>query len=162
MEITYREYIESEKPLLIEMARKLTEHSKAIDPLKRVVNSPGYVEADVEDMLDDVKNHNGKIWFAEFEGNVIGYEIAVIWDQSEKNKLEIGPHKLGQVLDLYIDDSMRGKGIGSKFLSMAETYFKDSGCDSMWVNTNAHNQPARNLYNKFGFVDRELGLLKSI
>ncbi len=162
MEITYREYKESEKPLLLEMARKLTEHSKAIDPLKRVINEPGYVESDVEDMLDDVKNHHGKVWFAECDGVVVGYVIGVIWDQSEKNKLEIGPHKLGQVLDLFVDESMRGKGIGSTFLTMMEKYFKDSGCDSMWVNTNAHNQPARNLYNKFGFVDRELGLLKNI
>jgi ribosomal protein S18 acetylase RimI-like enzyme len=162
MNITYREYTPEDKNLLVTMARKLTEHSKAIDPLKRVINSPGYVEADVEDMLGDVENHHGKVWFAESEGSVVGYVIGVIWDQSEKNKLEIGPHKLGQVLDLFIDESMRGQGLGSKFLSMMEKYFKDEGCDSMWVNTNAHNQPARNLYKKFGFVDRELGLLKNI
>lgn len=162
MEITYREYKYEDKPFLLELSGKLAQHSKQIDPLKRVLNLPGFVEIDVAEMLGNVQKYKGKIWFAEDEGGVIGYIIGAIWEQSDKNKLEIGPHILGEVLDLYIDEKYRGKGMGSKMLAMMESYFKENSCDSMWIQVFALNHPAHNLYKKFGFTDREIGMLKSI
>lgn len=162
MEITYREYKNEDKSSLLELSGKLAQHSKQIDPLKRVINLPGFVEIDVAEMLDNVQKYKGKILFAQHDGNVIGYIIGAIWEQSDKNKLEIGPHILGEVLDLYIDEKYRGQGIGSKMLAMMESYFKDNNCDSMWIQVFALNHPAHNLYKKYGFVDREIGMLKSI
>lgn len=162
MKITYREYKHEDKPFLLELSRKLAQHSKQIDPLKRVMNLPGFVEIDVAEMLENVQKYKGKIWFVQDGGNVIGYIIGAIWEQSDKNKLEIGPHILGEVLDLYIDEKYRGQGIGTKMMQMMESYFKANNCDSMWIQVFAPNHPAHNLYKKYGFVDREIGMLKRI
>jgi len=102
MKITFREYKNKDKQLLLGLSNKLAAHSKQIDPLKRVLNLPGFVEIDVAEMLENVQKYRGKIWFAEHERNVVGYIIGAIWVQSDKNKLEIGSHILGEVLDLYL------------------------------------------------------------
>ena len=47
-------------------------------------------------------------------------------------------------------------------LQMMEKYFKEKGCNSMWISVFAPNENAHNMYKKFGFVDREIGMLKQI
>lgn len=162
MNITFREYTEEDKPLLLKLSNNLEDYAKRIDPLQRIVNSPGFAEFSLQETLDNVAKYNGKIWIAEEDGKTAGYIVGVIWKQSEENKLEIGPHTLGEVIDLYLIEEYRGKGLGTLMLEKMENYFKDNGCDSMWVSVFAPNEKARNLYKKFGFVDREIGMLKNI
>lgn len=162
MNITFREYTDADRDLLLDLSNKLEDYAKSIDPLQRIKNNPGFAELSLQETLDNVKKYNGKIWIAQDGDTVAGYVVGVIWNQSEQNKLEIGPHKLGEVIDLYLEEAYRGKGLGSQLLEKAEAYFKDSGCDSMWVSLFAPNENAHKLYKKFGFVDREVGMLKQI
>jgi len=162
MEATFREYTREDKLLLLELSKKLGAFGKGIDRIKRIQNTPGFAEMDMEETLENVKKYQGKILLAEDKGEVVGFIIGVIWKQSEKNTLEIGAHVLGEVLDLFVEDHYRGKGIGSKMLEMMHEYFKARGCDSMWVGMLAPNKNAHKVYEKFGFVDRSIGMLKTI
>lgn len=162
MYVTFREYTEGDKTRLIELAKELADMHKVMDPMKRVVNGPGFVENDIAETLENVAKYRGKIWFAEDSGKLIGYIIGVIWEQSEQNKREIGEHMLGEVVDLYLQDAYRGQGLGTKMLAKMEEYFQKEGCDSMWVSHFADNENAHKAYEKFGFVNRSIGMLKTI
>lgn len=162
MNITFREYKQSDKEILLEFSKKLEDHGREMDPLQRIKNRPGFTQINVEGMLKNVVKHQGKICFAENEGKVIGFIVGVIWTQSKINKLEIGPHLLGEVLDLFILEEFRGEGLGTKMLSRMEQYFKEKGCDSMWISHFAPNETAHKTYEKFGFVSRQIGMLKEI
>lgn len=162
MKITFKEYKEKDRGLLLKLTNKLEEHVKVIDPIGRIQNLPGFVNVYLKDVLENVKKYQGKIWLAVDEGKVIGFVIGAIWEQSEKSKLEIGPHKFGEVIDIYLEEDYRRKGIGKIMLQMMEKYFKEKGCDSMWILVFAPNENAHNMYKKFGFVDREIGMLKQI
>lgn len=162
MNITFREYQSADRELLKDMMNRLENHVKTLDPLKRIENNPGFDEISVTESLEHVEKYNGKICFAEDEGKVIGHIIGVIWEQSEKNRLEIGEHKLGEVIDLYLEEEYRGKGLGKKMLSMMEEYFKLHNCDSMWIGVFADNTSAHEMYKNFGFRDREIGMLKQL
>ena len=162
MNITYREYTDQDKNTLLELGKKLDEHARAMDPMQRIKNFPGLAERVLEDNLKNVSKYQGKIWLAEDSGKAIGYIVGVIWEQSESNKLEIGPHTLGEVLDIYIDEGYRSQGLGTKMLSMMEAYFKEKGCDSMCISLFAPNEIAQEAYKKFGFVPRQIGMLKEI
>lgn len=162
MNITFRDYTDQDKPTLLELAKKLAESGKVIDPQKRIQNNPGFVEMEVDDTLENVKKYQGKLWLADDNGKAVGYIVGVIWEQSEKNKLEIGQHVLGEVLDLYLDEAYRGQGLGTKMLGIMEQYFKEKGCDSMWIHLFAENHNAHEVYKKFGFQDRAIGMLKNI
>ncbi|MBI4225644.1 GNAT family N-acetyltransferase [Candidatus Roizmanbacteria bacterium] len=162
MKITFREYNEKDRDLLLKLTNKLEVYAKFLDPIRRVKNLPGFTEISLKETLENVEKYQGKIWLAEDEGKVIGFVIGAIWEESEKNKLEIGPHKLSEVLDIYLEDEYRRKGIGKTMLQMMEKYFKEKGCDSIWILVFAPNENAHNMYKKLGFVDREIGMLKEI
>ncbi len=159
---TFREYTQKDKLTLLTLVNELEEYVKSIDPLHRLRNSPGYSKLALKELLDNVKKYNGKIWLAQVDDTVVGYIAGVIWKQSAKNKLEIGPHTLGEILDLYVREPFRGQGLGKQMLSMMETYFKNQGCDSMWILVFSPNEKAHKLYTKLGFQDRETGLLKQL
>ncbi|MFA9289367.1 MAG: GNAT family N-acetyltransferase [Weeksellaceae bacterium] len=162
MNITYREYTASDNDLLLSLTTKLDQYVKTLDPLKRIQLRPGFSELSLQDTLKDVRDHNGKIWFAVDSERLVGYIAGVIGDQSQKNKLEIGEHKLGEVLEIYLEEEYRSQGIGKTMLQMMEDYFKSHGCDSIWIDLFIHNTQALNAYRKFGFADRNVGMLKEI
>lgn len=162
MRITYREYTENDREIFFTLSQQLGNYVKDIDPLHRIQNRDGFFELSVKETFDNLAKYKGKIYLAEEDEKVVGMVCGVIWEQSEKNKLEIGEHMLGEVLDLYILDEYRGQGIGSTLLQKIEEYFKENGCDSMWIGVFADNPGARRTYEKFGFREREIGMLKEI
>lgn len=164
MNIQIREYQENDREMLLKLINKLAEYAKSIDPISRVQNLPGYAEASLEDMLGDISKdgNEGKILLAEVDGKTIGYEIVAVWKQPKLNELENGKHKTGEILDLYVDEKYRGLGIGKKLLQEAEDYFRKSGCDSMWLQVFEPNKNAHEVYKKYGFIDREIGMLKQL
>ena len=162
MSIGFREYEEKDKNTLLGFVNKLEEFVKDIDPMRRVKNLPGFSDLSLDELLENVKKHHGKILFAEENGKAIGCVVGVIWEQTKKNKLEIGPHKIGEVFILYLEKSYRGKGLGKKLYQEIVKYFKENECDSVWLSVFAPNTHAHNLYKKLGFVEREIAMLKEI
>lgn len=162
MEITFRDYTDSDKKSLLDLIKKLQDYQKLIDPIKRVQNLPGFAESTEEEDLKNITKYPGKILFAINNGENIGFISGVIWNQSATNKLEIGPHKIGEILNLFIEEKYRGKGIGKKLLQKMQDFFKDNGCDSIWLSVFVPNAKAKAIYESFGFLGRELGMLKEI
>jgi GNAT superfamily N-acetyltransferase len=54
------------------------------------------------------------------------------------------------VVELYVDEAMRGKGIGGRLLAFAEEQARAGGWKRMCLETGAAN-PARRLYERHGF-----------
>lgn len=162
MHISLKEYTNSDTSELLELTKKLHMYVKSLDVLHRIKNLPGYAEISLRDIWENIKRYQGKIWFAQDNDKTIGYIMGVIWEQSEKNTLEIGHHVLGEVIELYVDENYRRKGVGKMMIDKMEEYFKDKGCDSVWVSVFASNDTARQVYRNSGFVEREIGMLKEI
>ena len=57
--------------------------------------------------------------------------------------------------DIFVDSSMRGKGIGRKLLERIEAKARELNCCRLTLEVREDNQPARALYRKVGF-DRAL------
>lgn len=163
MEITFREYTDADKDLLQSFIEKLQDYVVTTDPIQRIRRLPGFGPVAVERTLKSFHNNHGKIYFAVDNGREIGYVFGFLFDkQSEENLLEVVPTKVGQVDDLYIDEEYRGQGIGKMLLQKIEEYFKDQGCDSVWMEVFASNTNAHNAYLKLGYMDREIGMLKKL
>ncbi len=52
---------------------------------------------------------------------------------------------------LCIPPSQSGKGLASQMLNFAKAFARDSGCQVIRLDTYAHNEPAKSLYQKHGF-----------
>jgi ribosomal protein S18 acetylase RimI-like enzyme len=163
VDLTYRSAdLERDAASLAELWEALGEAAKAMDPLGRIRNHPGFAAASLRETLDSVERHRGAVWFACAREQPVGFAVAVIWDQSETNRLEIGPHTVGEVTDLFVAADFRRRGVATRLLQLAEDYLSEAGCDSLWLTVFAPNIGARRLYERFGFIAREIGMLKQL
>jgi ribosomal protein S18 acetylase RimI-like enzyme len=160
--IQIREYEEKDKTILLDFVNKLEEYQKGIDPIARVKNLDGFAEKYLEQTFTNLDKYSGKIFLAEVDSVIAGFISGVIFDQSEIDKLEVGGHKQGEILKIYITEEYRGKGLGKLMISKMEDFFKENGCDSVWIEVSSYNTNAHSTYEKLGFIDREVGMLKEI
>jgi len=83
------------------------------------------------------------------EGRVIG---AIFW-----NVVEEKHHGLTEIVDLWIDEDFRGRGLGERLLrsvveDMKQFFAKNNFVlRKILVTTGSDNEPAKNLYEKVGF-----------
>ncbi len=52
MNITFREYKDEDKEILLDLGKKLDAHVKVMDPLRRIKNLPGFAELALKDNLE--------------------------------------------------------------------------------------------------------------
>lgn len=58
---------------------------------------------------------------------------------------------IGEVKRLYNRSEYRGKGISKKLLDMVESYAKEQGCHTLFLDTRITLEPAVTIYRNFGF-----------
>ena len=54
--------------------------------------------------------------------------------------------------DLYVSESVRGKGFGEKLIKKAITFAGETGAKGVLLETNIENVTAQRLYEKIGFI----------
>lgn len=151
-----------EKEVLIKFLEELQDHIIEIDPLKRFVRLPGYGEKYANELLERVEKQNGFILFAEVENIPAGVIIGIVEELSEKDLLECVPSKIGTILQLFVKNEYRSKKIGSLLMERAEEYFQQQGCDVIYVGILEPNKKAHDFYQKMGYQDRVIELMKKI
>ena len=90
------------------------------------------------------------VWKVELDGKKVGF-IAVDsnWYSKRENK------NVGAIHEIAVLPEYRYRGIGTKLVQNAIEYFKRKGLDTaeLWVGD--ENEPAKNLYRRMGFVERD-------
>jgi len=163
MEITIRDYLEQDLDYVKSSFENLHDHVVYLDPIKRIRKMPGYLDVFFKKFLNTIKNNQGKIYIAIYEGKPVGFIGGFVADkQTEENKLEVIPSQLGIISTLYLDSTYRGKGIGTKLMKAMELYLTGKKCDALWVDTNGFNTQALRLYKSVGYSERKIGLMKKI
>ncbi len=159
MEITIREYQESDYPQLKTLVEKLQDYLVDIDPEKIFRRTPEYGEAFTHDLVEAINSAEGKIFIAFDNDKIIGFSAGSIDIPSKKDSYGVVPSKVGVISEIFVDQEYRGKGIGTSLLTKLEDYFKTTGCNALWLNVATFN-PAYGLYQKRGYHDKEVGMFK--
>ncbi|UCC91489.1 MAG: GNAT family N-acetyltransferase [Candidatus Aenigmatarchaeota archaeon] len=135
MEITQRNFRESDLPEIIEFKKKSTE-----------ISFPGY-KFDEENFKKKLLRSSEKepkgIQVLESGGKIIGY----IWFSSKKG--DFG--KYGLLHHLFIDENYRGKDLAGKLIDYAEKYFRSKGIKRVKLTVTETNVPAIKLYEKLNY-----------
>lgn len=161
MDITIREYQETDRGQIIKWIEDRHDYLVNLDPHKRLCRQPEYGQVFFTELFDFVNNRQGKIFVAIEGEKLVGFSGGGVDRPSPKDLLEVVPGKLGVISEIFVEQSYRGKGIGTMLLQKLETYLKSLGCDSLWLNVLSFN-PAHDLYRKLGYYDREIGMLKKL
>ncbi len=162
MKVLIREYRESDKQLLEGLIEELMDFVVATDPMQRIRRLDGYGPAATNKLLKIVGEQDGQIFFAEVNGDPVGYVAGFPTQQTEDNLLEVLPTKLGVIEDLFVKEKFRTMNVGTALITKMEEFLKEKGCDSLWVEVFTPNTVAHNYYKHYGFMDREVGMLKQL
>lgn len=91
--------------------------------------------------------------------NPAGKVVGMVWLRVSER---ISGLKWGWIHDLTVDEGFRRKGIGRMLLERATEHFREHGIHMIGLMALVDNQPARKLYEKAGFVDRSIYMVKTI
>lgn len=151
-------YLEDVKDLLVE----LEEYILTID--EDNLDKLDYEYRDKMALLDlkEVKNNSGKCYLAIEEEKTIGLIMGYVRSYDKYDYLDYKCPKSGEVSELVVSKSARGKGIGKKLMDKMENYFKSIGCEYIFIDVFAYNKNAIEFYNKHGYHTRMLIDVKKI
>ncbi len=161
MAFTIREYRDEDRSALEALMEELQGHLVQIDPLKRQRRVPEYGRKYVDDLFKKIQNGDGKICIAEDQGAVVGCSACVIITLREEDLLSVQPLSEGRILELVVLPHARGKGIGTALMHAAEEYLRSKGCSAARIQAFAPNKNARSLYEKLGYTERVVDLVKA-
>lgn len=96
---------------------------------------------------------------AEYRQAVIGFITFVLVD--ETNTL-LQPVRFARIGTIGVDESMRGRGIGTELMRRAERTAREKGAVEIRLNVFAFNRHAITLYEDLGYEARSQSMAKSI
>ena len=146
------------KNLLVELQNYLID----IDDWHTQVLLPNYKDDMFELDLNKVQNQNGKIYLAQQNNDIVGLVIGVVSETDEIDKLTNDCAKTGDVLELIVNNSIRGNGIGKILLDAVEKYFKSINCQRVNIEVFGPNKRGLNFYLKNNYTVRDLIVSKKL
>lgn len=159
MDFMIREYAVQDRDALEQCMQGLQRHLVAVDPLHREILPEDYGRQYVETLLLPILAElEGKMFVAEREGAVAGVIAGTIEPPSKDPG--VMRTKTGCVRELYVAEEHRRQGIAQKLMDTMERHFKNNGCEAVMLEVFAPNQLARAFYEKVGYVDRDIKMLK--
>lgn len=151
-------YLEDAKDLLVE----LEEYIVSIDKDELDIVGKDYREKYILSLLENVEKNNGKIYLEVEDGKAIGLVAGVIRKYEDADYLDYKCPKAGRVEELIVSKKERAKGTGKRLLDMMEKYFKDCGCEYVYLEVFAYNDNAIKFYDKNNYHARMHDLIKKI
>ena len=113
-------------------------------------------------LIEDVRKNNGKVLLALEDEKVVGIIVGTIKEYSDWDHLDYKCPKTGNISELVVTKNSRAKGTGKKLIAEMEKYFKDCGCEYVYLDVFAYNENAIKFYNKNNYHARMHGLIKKI
>ncbi len=110
--------------------------------------------------LEKIEKENGVILLAEDNAVVVGMVVGVMDEQDRVSVLEEGERKYARVIDLYVQEQYRNKGVGKQLIQAVENYFKEKGVAVLTIGVLAPNTHAYEFYKRSGYRDRAIDLIK--
>jgi ribosomal protein S18 acetylase RimI-like enzyme len=108
-----------------------------------------------------VASEEGVLLVIEEDREFLGYAACVVVND---NVIAETPdsNRYGQVMDTYVVEGHRGRGLAAELLAAVEGHLKAQNVTRMRISALANNSSAIQAYLKFGFGDYEVTLEKRI
>ena len=151
------QYDEVVKDLLVE----LQEYISCMDREGYNIVTKNYREKYFEKVMNEVEKYEGKIFLAKDQDKIVGLIVGIINNEFVSNYDFTAP-KRGRVTELIISKKYRTNGVGEQLLNQMEKYFKEVQCKGILINVFAYNENANKFYDKKGYFNRNIEMMKKI
>lgn len=158
---TIREYRESDRAETLECIALLQEYERMLLPRDFLPGEP-MAKEHLPYLLRRCAESDGKLLVAEEGGRIVGY--ACVWKSVDDMAHMYTPESLeyAYVIDLFVRDEYRGRGIGRALLEAAETHARSLGLRRIMLHVVAENQSAADAYAAMGYKTYNLLLSKDL
>ena len=157
--VEYKEkYLEDVRDLLVE----LEEYLAAIDKDELDMVHPEYREKMALVDLEDVNNNEGICYLAIENDKVIGLIMGCIFPYDKYDYLDYKCPRRGEITELIVKKDSRSNGVGKLLMDKMEAYFKEKGCEYVFVEVFGYNDRGFNFYSKDGYHNRMYHMIKKI
>ena len=162
MDITIREYTEGDRAQILQLMKEFNTYFQDIDPWYVLSYNRNSAEMYTQRMIHDTANHDGKLYVAEVDGQIVGFVQGSMHIQTPEEIQERGHVISGDIKELFVTKTYRGKKIGQQLMQVIENYFMAKHCQQLSLDVFAPNMLARDFYQKNGFTERALILVKRL
>lgn len=157
--VEYEEkYLEDVRNLLVELEEYIVSIDK--DELDQV--HPEYREKMALVDLKNVKENEGICYLAIDNDKVVGLIMGCIFPYDKYDYLDYKCPRRGEITELIVTKKVRSKGVGKLLMDKIETYFKEKGCEYVFVEVFGYNENAYNFYQKDDYHTRMYHMIKNI
>lgn len=157
--VEYEEkYLEDVRDLLVELEEYIVSIDK--DELDQV--HPEYREKMALVDLKTVKENEGICYLAIDNDKVIGLIMGCIFPYDKYDYLDYKCPRRGEITELIVTKKVRSKGVGKLLMDKIEAYFKEKGCEYVFVEVFGYNENAYNFYQKDDYHTRMYHMIKNI
>ncbi|CAN5194190.1 hypothetical protein BH09PAT1_BH09PAT1_3110 [soil metagenome] len=162
IELNIIEYNKKYHDQMVSLLEEFYQYLIHIDPIKRLRILPGYGDAELKKVLNQIAEQEGIFYLAVAGSEIAGFITATIYRQTPEDQLGVIPSSVGRVTNLYISPFHRQKGLGTTLIKKTEEYVKSKGCDVMKIEVFAPNEAAQSLYQKLGYQPRDIDQIKTL
>jgi ribosomal protein S18 acetylase RimI-like enzyme len=162
MQLQIRRYRAADRSILKGFFDAFQDELVAMDDLGRLWRGPGYAEAAAEQCLRETREQRGQVLIAELDGQPVGFAAGIVGDLAPFDRLTARAGPYGRVTELYVRPAARRQGIATRLLARLDRYFARAGCDAVRIEVFAPNRAARRLYERLGYHERDIDLLRPI
>lgn len=157
--VEYEEkYLEDVRDLLVELEEYIVSIDK--DELDQV--HPEYREKMALVDLKNVKENEGICYLAIDNDKVVGLIMGCIFPYDKYDYLDYKCPRRGEITELIVTKKVRSKGVGKLLMDKIEAYFKEKGCEYVFVEVFGYNENAYNFYQKDDYHTRMYHMIKNI
>jgi len=160
--IQIAQYEEKDREAVVKLSEELQDHLAKSDPLKRLRRLPEYGTSHVNRLLEKIAKNNGILYVAKTEDEVVGMIAGFSRELSQEDELENIPSKVGTITELIVSEKYRGMHAGSSLIHKMEEHFKSEGCDFVRADVFVANKDTCSFYQKHGFQNRLVNMVKNI
>ncbi len=159
--MTIREYKTADKKQVWNLIAELQDYGAQYEPGMRPGKemAEGYLEKAI---LKDCAEKDGKIFVAEDNNELVGF-IWVHLGKEPKDLMYYEPFQsFAYINDFMVTESYRGQGVGRDLITSVEEYAKQKGINQLKLHVVPKNDLAREVYQKMGFEEDDITLVKKL
>ena len=156
--VEIRAYRTEDAQAVTRLVVQLQDYEREVD--SRALPGSKVIDWYLEQLLDYTRNHEGQLFVALAEGQVVGYAAVQTRVICEEPDEEDYPYAL--ISDLAVDEPQRGRGVGRALLATCEAFAREKQARWLRIGVLGRNAPAVGLYQSCGFEARSIEMEKTL
>ncbi len=114
----------------------------------------------LDHLLKTCEEQDGTLFVAEDGSHVVGF--AAVQSQVPNEDVDESDYRFALISDLGVNETHRGEGIGRALIAACEAFARERRARWLRIGVLGQNEPARGLYERCGFEDRQVLLEKPL